>query len=161
MGKSALVKNRQNSLLLAKNPVTDFLVPIGPLGLFIAVNNDVVTHNQVGTIAQDGVKQNRCRLGMQHVITVHHDDPLPAHHVEGGIAGCRQATVGLMDDANAFITLGPTVAYGSAAIGATVIHYKDFQMAVTLAHDALHALIQIPLHIIDGHDDRYQRLTNH
>ena len=98
---------------------------------------------------------------MKHIITVHHGDQMARHGIKGCIACCRMATVGLVDDADAFIALGPTVAHVAAVIGAAVVNHEDFELAVGLVHNAVEALVEIFRHVIDGHNNRYERLAVH
>ena len=104
------------------------------------------------------VEQYGDKVGVEHVVAVHHHHQFAAHRFEARIACRRMAAVGLMDDTHAAVTLGPTVADGRSAVGAAIVHDDDFETGIVLQDDAFQALVQKGLAVVDRHDDRDERL---
>ena len=160
MGQPLLIEAGQYRLLLVKSPHGATRLYCWKIGS-VVIERDIATHCDVGIGLTHGIEQRGGKLGMKDVVAVHHDDQFALHRVEGGVARGRMAAVGLVNDADARVSVGPTVAQLSRAIGAAIVHHEDFEMRIALGDNALDALVQKSLRVISGHDDRYQRLRNH
>ena len=113
-----------------------------------------VAHRHLGVLAQGRLKQRGEHARVHRVVGVHEADPLPARHVEPGVAGVGQPPVGLVDDPHAPVAGRELVADGGAAVGRAVVHQDDLEVLVGLREDGLHARPQVRLHLVYGHDHR-------
>ena len=73
--------------------------------------------------------------------------------VRPGVAGVAQAAVGLADQDEAVVVLGEGGGDGRAGVGRAVVDHDDLEVAERLLGQGLQALDEVPLDVVDGHDD--------
>lgn len=97
-------------------------------------------------------------VGINPVVGLDDRDPCAVRLANTQIAANAIAAVLLIDDANARILRGMALHDIERTIGAAVVDADDLEILMRLARDAIEALIEIFLNVIDRYDDRNERI---
>ena len=108
------------------------------------------------------VAQCYIRAGLQHffvhfrrdpVIRIHKGHILPGGGAKPGIPCRSRASVGLMDHLHPRILLRIPITESGAGVCGAVVHKDQLKICERLAKNAVHALLQIFLGIVDWNND--------
>ena len=89
-------------------------------------------HSYLSATAGDSIKKYLGKLRVNIVVGIDKGNIIAPHHVEAGVAGIAQATIGLVHNHYAVVTRGIVITHCAAAIGAAVVHEDYLKLAIAL-----------------------------
>ena len=108
------------------------------------------------------IAQRHIRVGAQHffihlrrdpVVRIHEGHVVPGGRANPGISRRRSSAVGLVDHLHPCILLCIPITESGAGVCGAIVHKDQLKICECLPENAVHALLQIFLGIVDRDDD--------
>ena len=116
----------------------------------VSANHHIHLLARHGQVGGEGV-------GVELVIRIHKEDPLPLGVVEAYVAGFAHPSVGGGEDMCAWLVLEAFLGDGERVVLAAVIDEEEFPVSEGLRKDGVEGVLEVSLCVVAGHDDGEER----
>ena len=114
--------------------------------------------NQVGVVGEGIRDQLRDEVTGEDIVAIHEADEGAARPIEAHVARRGRPLIALVNHRHPSIPLREVVADPGRGVAGSVVDDNDLEFAIGLCGNAVQALLKIRTHVVDGHDDAYQRV---
>ena len=120
----------------------------------LLILTDVIEQHKVGLFPVRRRREILQHARFHPIVRIDKGQVLPARLPHAPVARVAQAAVGLVDHAHTRIAF-IAAAQCEGTVCGSVVHKQKLEIRECLAQKAFHALVQIPLHIVDRHNHTY------
>ena len=124
------------------------------LFLPVAVDIPKSKHRRIHIVVTQKGQHVAIHIRLQKIVAVRKAQVFPSGRPQSCVFCRRRAAVFLVDDPNAAVPLGVSIADGAGIVSGAVIDKDDLQLFVVLRQDAVQTLRQIGRYVIYRYNDR-------
>jgi hypothetical protein len=109
--------------------------------------------SDVGAVLELALQKRLQRVGLYPIVGFNECDVPTGGNIQARVASGRESLGQLMNDSHSRVVRGIFLADRATAIRGPILDEEDLQSAVGLSDNAVDALPQVTLHLVDGNDD--------